>query len=284
MMAHSQSNEWLPGFLRVSPLYAPLCATGVSLKHLDRWPDIEDLNQLLNDSAASAKTKSGREIRFVRQTKVMSKFAQQYEPRIYLTGEIQTRERNWHDLFNALAWLTYPRAKAALNLLHYHALLQERTLQQPMRGRLRDAATLIDESGVVVVSSNPHLIGLLRNFEWKALFWEQRTTLLEQMKFYVLGHGLLEKALRPYPGMTGKGMVMPVEDTFFEQNLTDQIAMIDVWLDNFLRRSTLSSTDLAPVPVLGYPGWTPDNEDSTYYDNQHYFRPRRIMKHPIHSC
>ena len=99
-----------------------------------------------------------------------------------------------------------------------------------------------------------------------------------------MGHGLLEKALRPYPGMTGKGIVMPVENTFFEQNLADQIAMINVWLDNFLRRSTLSSADLTPVPVLGYPGWTPDNEDSTYYDNQQYFRPRRIMKHPIHSC
>ena len=33
--------------------------------------------------------------------------------------------------------------------------------------------------------------------------------------------------------------------------------------------------DLAPVPVLGFPGFTRENECAAYYDDQRYFRPGR---------
>ena len=209
---------------------------------------------------------------------MISEFVQQYEPRIFLTGEIQTREHNWHDLFNALAWMTYPRSKAALNQLHYRALLQEKERNITVRSALRDAATLVDESGVIVVSSNAFLIDLLKNFEWKTLFWEQRAAVIEHMKFFLFGHGLYEKSLCPYLGMTGKGVLFYVEENFFKQSLSKQIAMIDIWLDNFLSNGNFTSADLVPVPLLGYPGWSPDNIDSCYYDNQSYFRQRKMKK------
>lgn len=278
MIARSHSNEWMSGFLQISPIFEPLHEVGKSFEQLDHWPEIEYLNRLTADSIGAIATKSGKQIRFVPQAKGACEFLQQYEPRIYLTGEIQTRSRNWHDLFNALVWLTYPRAKAALNQLHYHALWQERERDQKMRSPVRDAATLIDESGVIVVSSSDYLLDLLKNFEWKALFWQQRASVIEQMKFFLFGHGLYEKALCPYPGMTGKGMLFQVNANFFKQNVNNQIAMIDIWLDNFLSRNCLTSADLAPVPVLGYPGWSPDNTDSSYYDNQSYFRPRKMKE------
>lgn len=277
-MARAYSNDWLPGFLQTSPMFEPLREVGESFARLDHWPKIERLNQLNANSISGMMTKSGKRIQFVPQAKATNEFVQQYEPRIYLTGEIATREQNWHDLFNALAWVTFPRSKAALNQLHYHALLRERRPDKVVRSPVRDAATLIDESGVVVVSCSDYLIQLLKNFEWKALFWEQRATVQEHMKFFLFGHGLYEKALYPYLGMTGKGILFHVSETFFNQRSIDQIGMMDSWLDDFLSREYLTSADLTPVPVLGYPGWSPDNADSIYYDNQRYFRPRAMRK------
>lgn len=253
-MVRSYSNEWVSGFLQTSPMFEPLREAGKLFEKLDHWPEIESLNQLNTDQLRVIATKSGKQIRFVPQAKAKCEFVQQYEPRIYLTGEIHTRAHSWHDLFNALVWLTYPRAKAALNQLHYHALLEEREHNQEVRSPLRDAATLIDESGVIVVSSNDYLIELLKNFAWKTLFWQQRTAMLVQMKFFLFGHGLYEKALHPYLGMTGKGILFHVSETFFNQRLIDQIAMIDIWLEDYLTREYLTSADLVPVPVLGYPG------------------------------
>lgn len=279
MMVRSHSNEWISGFLQASPMFEPLREAGKLFEKLDHWPEIESLNQLNTGQLRVIATKSGKRIRFVPQAKAKCEFLQQYEPRIYLTGEIQTRAQSWHDLFNALVWVTYPRAKAALNQLHYQVLLQEREHNQVVRSPLRDAATLIDESGVIVVSSNDYLIELLKNFAWKTLFWEQRAAVLVQMKFFLFGHGLYEKAQCPYLGMTGKGILFHVSETFFNQHLNDQIAMLDMWLDNFLACKYLTSNDLVPVPVLGYPGWSPDNTDSSYYDNHSYFRQRKVEKH-----
>lgn len=278
MIVSSSINRWFQDFLHISPMFEPFFEAGKWLDKLNHWPGIEGLNQLAAESIADIMTKSGKQIRFVPQAKDRREFVQQYEPRIYLTGEIQTREQNWHDLFNALAWMTYPHSKAALNQLHYHALLQEIEHNITVRSALRDAATLIDESGVIVVSNNSYLIDLLKNFEWKTLFWHQRAAVIEQMKFFLFGHGLYEKALHPYLGLTGKGILFHVEENFFKQSLSKQIAMIDFWLDNFLSRRNFTSDDLVPVPLLGYPGWSPDNSDSSYYDNQNYFRQRKMKK------
>lgn len=278
MNARSLSNEWTSGFLQTSLMFEPLREAGKSFSNFNHWPDIENLNQLNADSIGKIVTKSHKSIRFVPQAKATSEFVQQYEPRIYLTGEIQTRAHNWHDLFNALVWATYPRSKAALNQLHYHALLEERKHHQEKRSALRDAATLIDESGVIIVSSNDYLIKLLKNFAWKTLFWQQRAAVLAQMRFFLFGHGLYEKALHPYLGMTGKGILLHVSEAFFNQRLIDQIVLIDIWLEDYLAQGYLTSADLVPIPVLGYPGWSPDNTDSSYYDNQSYFRQKKMKK------
>jgi hypothetical protein len=42
------------------------------------------------------------------------------------------------------------------------------------RGTTRDALTHFDECGIVVLSSQPELLDLLRDFRWKALFVERR--------------------------------------------------------------------------------------------------------------
>jgi Protein of unknown function (DUF3025) len=273
-------KSWKSDFLKASPLFEPLRTIDVCsrLEKLSNWPDFKELANLTGSSSRKIVTRSGKPVRFVPQKKSVCKFEAQYEARIYLTGEVQTRLKNWHDLFNALVWITFPNTKAGLNQLHYQALSQEWRAGNKQRGPLRDAATCFDESGVVVVCSDNNLIKLLKNFEWKALFWTQRAALVECMKFFIFGHGLYEKALNPYTGMTGKGIVLSVAGDFFSQTLSVQLDAIDIMLVDFMRQHLATTADLTPVPVLGYPGWSSSNADETYYDNRHYFRPRPVQR------
>jgi len=39
-----------------------------------------------------------------------------------------------------------------------------------------------------------------------------------------------------------------------------------------------SPQDLSPFPLLGLPGWHPDNEQENFYENKDYFRPGRKQK------
>jgi len=266
--------SWIPDFLAASPLFEPLRPVARGLEQLQHWPDIAELERIRVHK--SVVTKSGKPIRFVAHETSPQEFARQYEPRIYLAGEVQTRTQNWHDLFNTLVWLTFPRAKATLNQLHYQELLREHERGFGQRGPLRDAATLLDESGVVVVSADAELSVLLRNFEWKELFWQRRAALLVRMKFFILGHGLYEKALNPYVGMTGKALILDVEQHFFNQTLGAQLHEIDLMLDQHLCGST--AITLTPLPVLGYPDWSADNAAESYYDNQNYFRSRPVQR------
>ena len=51
------------------------------------------------------------------------------------------------------------------------------------------------------------------------------------------------------------------------------LALRLVAVDGFGREALL--VELAPLPVLGVPGWWPDNEAQGFYDNSDYFRPGR---------
>ncbi|MFS9669939.1 DUF3025 domain-containing protein, partial [Klebsiella pneumoniae] len=66
-----------------------------------------------------------------------------YEAHIAATGQVPTRD-NLHDFFNALIWLHWPRAKAALNARQARAITQDGI--GAARGTVRDAATLFDEN------------------------------------------------------------------------------------------------------------------------------------------
>ena len=93
----------------------------------------------------------------------------------------------------------------------------------------------------------------------------------------IFGHGLYEKALQPYIGMTGQGVVLAVEQDFFIWALPQQLAHLDTLLADRLALPEYgkSTRELSPVPLLGVPGWTADNEREAYYENTRYFRPSR---------
>jgi hypothetical protein len=271
-----QTLEWNKAALLRSPLFAPLHSI-LAVIEAEGFPTLDECNALLQAHHPPITVRSGAPLRFVAQQRGKLPFEAQYEPRCYLAGEVQMRGHNWHDLLNALVWLTFPKTKAMLNARHYHALTEERASGHTRRGAVRDVNTLFDESGVIVVYADNQLAGLLRNFNWKELFWQRREQVRAGMGFYLFGHGLYEKALQPYVGMTGQGLLLAVEPGFFSWAPAQQSKHLDSLLADYLATPDhcRSTRDLSPVPLLGVPGWTADNDNAAYYDNTAYFRPGR---------
>ncbi len=258
-------------------MFAPLHPV---LARLDsgNFPSLHDCNALLAEYEPPIMVGGGMPLRFVKQERGRLNFEAQYEPRCYLAGEVQTRENNWHDLFNALVWRTFPESKAAINARHYRALVNSPHADVGgRRGSERDMLTLFDESGVAVAYADDELAALLRGFRWKELFWQRREQVNAVMGFHLFGHGLYEKAMQPYPGMTGQGLLLKVEREFFAWPPEERQAHLDGVLANyfFVPGNCRSTRELAPVPLLGVPGWTAENGNSIYYDDTRYFRRKR---------
>lgn len=248
-------------------VYAALAALPAS-----RFPDHATLNALAD--CRSIRSIAGASIRFVPPCSAPRSFDEQYEIRVYRDGAVATRPDNWHDLFNALAWVSFPRTKAMLNARHHAELLHA---GGSLRGTARDVLTLFDEGGIFVASASEKVSALLRAERWKELFWEHRDEVRRSMRFFVFGHAILEKALTPYPGITAKALIVPVDEAFLHADEAVQRATLDAaGAAHHAREDALRSTRmLGPLPILGMPGWTSDNDVPAYYDDTRQFRPPR---------
>lgn len=261
---------WQPGFLNSSPLFAPLRVHAQSLDAHNDWPDLATLNALL--AARAVHNRNDQPVQCVAPSTRATRWQDRYEPRLYFEGALQTRARNWHDLFNALVWANFPQTKAALNALHYR--YAQTQAAGANRTRAQDVLTLFDEGGIIVASDRADLLEHIRAFRWKTLFWQERATVAAHVRFFLFGHALYEKALAPHVGLTAKGLLLSVEPAFFSAKPTTQLAHVDAQAAVALAQPAIlaSTRALAPVPFLGYPGWSADNAVESYYDNSDYFR------------
>jgi len=225
---------------------------------LGPWLGLERSLQALNRCAEdlAVTNEQGQRIRFVAPAG-----KENYELRIHRTGCVATRPDNLHDWFNALVWLAFPRTKARLNAMHAAEIPRE----GGRRGRLRDMLTIFDEGGALVVSDDAELAALVREMRWRDLFWTHRARLKREMRFVVVGHAVLEQALKPWPGITCKALFLSPQ-----RSLDEQAA---AWLAACGPQAT--PRDLAPLPVFGYPGWLPASDDSGFYADTRYFRAQR---------
>ncbi len=272
------SMAWNSDSVFSSAMFDPLRASLTALQ-CEHWPDFKRLNACIEGESRAIVTGSGATLRFVPQSIERARDWQEgYEPRAYLRGEVQVREQNWHDLFNALGWMSYPHAKAALNHRHYLELQKQHDSATENRGAAQDALTLFDEGGVIVASADAELSAMLIEHRWKELFWQYRAALQQRMRFYLFGHALYEKALRPYIGITGSAMILDVAPAFMSDGLGQQLRYIDKCAAQCLQIGVNAAQDLAPLPILGVPGWCADNQQESYYDNLSYFRPRPLKR------
>ena len=235
------------------------------LSAMTSWPNAAGLNQL-------ARACDARVPEFVCQSE-LSFESDYYEQIIFRQQRIPTRPDNWHDLFNGLIWLMFPKTKGLLNALHMEDI--EAHGLSP-RTKRRNHITHFDECGVVLVTADKELGGLLAEHQWQTVFWENRHIWQEKTLPLVFGHANLEMLLSPFLGLTGKWMMVEVEETFFDLSIQNQLAHVDAQLHDTIKKGAFSqSRPLLPLPLLGIPGWSPDNEQVSYYQNRDYFRPKR---------
>lgn len=227
----------------------------------------EEFRELLNRAAIlrSLYNAASRPLCFVPQQALPRDVP--YERHIYRTGEIPTRD-NLHDRFNALIWQHFPLTKARLNLLHSARLTRDGV--HPQRGAQGDALTLFDESGVILVTQDADVADALRNFRWQTLFGDLRERFHRHVKVVVFGHGLLEQMTRPYKGLTGHAVILDVSPDLSMADLDASLAL------EF--GPGVQPKAFCPIPVLGVPGWWPENEDPVFYQDTAVFRPGRRAK------
>ena len=198
-------------------------------------------------------------MRFVAQSCLAD--GQAYEQFIFETGSVPTRD-NLHDFFNGLCWLTFPQTKKKLNQLQAQQLAVDGV--QQVRGPVRDALTLFDENAAFLCAPQPLWDALLAR-DWRRLFVDLRP-LWAEAQLVLFGHALLEKLVQPRKPITAH--------VYQAQPAMDSIADLDGWVAADLRAEKLAGKPFAPLPVLGVPGWWPDNENPCFYEDIRVFRPR----------
>ena len=274
------NQKWDPNFVSFSPIFYPLEYWAEKFSGFkESWPGLNDYQAILNTLPNPILTQSGQALKIVQQDGKPGHFSEHYAPRIYLSGEIQTRTENWHDFFQFLTWFMFPKTKAVINSIHIPAAQSriEENIDLGRRSPIENMLSLFDEGGAVILCSDNSLLDLIREFKWKELFWQRRDELGSKLKLITFGHAMYEKGLSPYVGMTANSILFHVDENIIKQSNQQQLD----WIDNHLAEIFLKGTpyskpkDLSPFPLLGLPGWDNNNEAESYYDNVKYFRPGR---------
>ena len=214
-------------------------------------------------------SQGGHAIRFVPNTQLSDTA---YEQQIYTTGQVSTRPQNWHDLFNSLVWMRFPRIKTAINTLHYHAWSEQKG---GSRGCLRDALTLFDECGVIVCSNQLKILKALAGRRWTGAFLDDG--FCTSVRVVIVGHAMLEKYLSPYKSMTAKALLVHTDTDFLKLGRQEILSRLDSVIAQRMLGAELLTRParLAPLPLAGVPGWWPVEEqgDGQFYNDLQVFRP-----------
>ncbi|XOV78673.1 MAG: DUF3025 domain-containing protein [Aestuariibacter sp.] len=195
-----------------------------------------------------------------------------YEQIIFQKRIIPTRF-NWHDTFNAMMWMLFPKTKTALNQLHCEDI--EQYGLHP-RTRRRNRITHFDECGGIIVYEDAAMLDALQNHRWKEAFIDRRSEWWQHLRYYIFGHALYEMLLQPHIGLTGKFLALQVDNNFWQQSLQAQYHQLDEHLHSVATGTDIfaSQQRIHPLPLLGIPGWHERNSEPEFYDNTDYFRPR----------
>ena len=254
---------------------------------------VENLNACLNGfedvNASRIANFEKLPIRFVEQACLPE--GEAYETFIANTGKIPTRD-NHHDLLNGLIWLNFPQAKAVFNELHAKDILRHGI--HNARTALRNALTVFDENGGIVVGSDRLLLEQLQAFKWQAALVTHRTNWLAQhltIAFFPFGHALLEKLVEPRKNITSHTLLILVDEGWFAQSIDSQRNQLDTAIAKLFRQLAmpdlagnavkLSSKSFQPLPVMGIPGYSADNVIPAFYQDETVFRHPRAFSAPI---
>lgn len=197
-----------------------------------------------------------------------------YEEYIHAQRCVPTRD-NLHDFFNGLVWLHWPQLKLHLNRLQAGEIA--RAGVGARRGPLRDALTVLDENGAIWLAPQP-LIDALRAREWTRLMVGLRG-LWAHSRLLPVGHALVEKLVQPRKPVTAHVLCVPLPPG--GESAVPRVEQCPALWDAALaggaalEAAALAAKPFSPLPVLGVPGWWPQNEDFSFYDDCLVFRSQR---------
>lgn len=255
------------------PWFTPYRSLGEQIAQSQDW------RAALNECAAGMGLANHRNlpIRFVPQASLPAGTA--YEAFISATGGVPTRD-NLHDFFNALVWLTFSRIKIQLNALQAAEIAGAPNVPATgdshgvRRGKVRDAATIFDENAAVLVVRDSTWIEALRAHRWSELFVARRTQFESCCQVHLFGHALMEKLITPYKAVTAHVWPVVADAHYFAMSSQERLGWIDVVVSEQLKNG-LTTSDFAPLPILGVPHWSP-GQDETFYADSAVFRPKRV--------
>ena len=272
----SERSSWQPDEI-VRHASPPVTQTlkFFGLDRLSRFPAAAQLNQLVK--AQYGERWPGPA--FIDQGDLPETESRYYEAIIAQDNQVPTREQSYHDLFNALVWLQFPRTKRLLNRLH---MADINAFGAHPRTARRNRLTHFDECGVVLAVPADKLeranilLALLDNHQWREALFDARAAWGDVIHPILFGHANLEMMLSPFIGLTGKWLAVVVPEGFKSSDPMTQCHTVDTALEK--RISALGDFEqgavLKPLPLLGVPGWANEQSES-FYANKAYFRPRR---------
>ena len=230
------------------------------LNQYKHWPKLSELNSW-----------SRLPYQFVSQQQLAA--AHNYEHYIATHSAIPTRSESWHDLFNAVIWHLFPRTKRLFNQWHVEDIARH---GEHPRSKRRNKITQFDECGVVIVHTQSAIPSALLAHDWQQAFVAQQQQWHQNVRVFVFGHAIYEMLLDPFIGLTAKWLSIDVAAGFWQQSLMQQYRDIDQLLARKFSQQRLFSQchKLAPIPLLGIPGWLADQSPGLYA-NADYFRAKR---------
>jgi hypothetical protein len=166
------------------------------------WPDV------VGDAPASCEQLDAALVRAGVAWRVWPGKPSSYEAAV-AEGRIPTRERSWHDTFNVLAFISFPRSKAAL---HGRTLsLQQGRERGSPRTREEDALALIDEAALLFAGSRVAIeqFDLARHAGDLASL--DAIVRAHAMHVYVFGHALLEHVALARPPIGAGVLVLALD-------------------------------------------------------------------------
>lgn len=202
--------------------HATLREALLPFESFEAWPTIDDLNACLE--ARHVTNALGMPLRCEQQapkprrrraaTAARSRDSL-YDARIDALGLLPTRAANYHDFFNAMVWLTFPQAKAAI-AARQHAIwkreLAPSFAQLPSRRtREQDALAMLDEGGLLVATPRA-----LHDRTRAACEAGDAAGLDARVRTFVFGHALHEHMVSSDAAIRANPIVVVLDGTSCE--------------------------------------------------------------------
>lgn len=222
------SSRWdATAWRRLPALSSTALAAAAFAEHAD-FPTTEDLSALVRGRLSA----NGAPLAFERQTQKrrVTELAQAYDARIFHEGRVPTRERSWHDLFNALVWIAFPRAKRAVNARQYAALAQVFAALGKMPGartREQDTLAMLDEGGLLLVTTSRDEAALAHALATNDQLALHTLVARGRLHTLVFGHALAEHLVSSDARVRGLPVPLVIDAPCFLQRSVERADFLD---------------------------------------------------------